>query len=383
MTMGNMQYGMNNNAGSDLTALTSTATSASTATSGTLNVDNTAASQPAIVGRGIREGHGVFGESNGHFVIEGHDFDGAGVFGQNIGGGHGVRGVSDGIGVVGLGGGAGVVIGTGQGVVGIGASTGVEGNSDLGDGVDGFSGQRNGVQGVSGSRVASGVYGENLSGGGFGVAGRSNVPAGAFGAAVFGDNTAGGPAGLFKGIVIVAGTLSVIGTTNLIGTIFKPGGGFRIDHPLDAPNSYLQHSFVESPDMMNVYNGNVTTDADGNAVIELPSYFEALNRDFRYQLTVIGQFAQAIVAEEVRDNHFSIRTDKPNVRVSWQVTGIRQDAWANAHRVEVEQAKPDDERGRYLAPEEHGQPATAGLYYTEVTPTEGPPMSTKSRLRGE
>jgi hypothetical protein len=118
-------------------------------------------------------------------------------------------------------------------------------------------------------------------------------------------------------------------------------------------------------------------------VIELPSYFEALNRDFRYQLTVIGQFAQAIVTEEVRDNHFSLRTDKPNVRVSWQVTGIRQDAWANAHRVEVEQAKPDDERGRYLAPEEHDQPATAGLYYAEVTPTEGPPMSTKSMLRAE
>jgi hypothetical protein len=368
MTMGNMQYGMNNNAGSDLTTLTSTSTPAvaSTATSGTLNVANTAASQPAIVGRGIREGHGVFGESNGHFVFEGPDFDGAGVFGQNIGGGNGVRGVSDGIGVVGTGG-----------------DTGVVGDSGRGDGVDGFSDQRNGVQGVSASRGASGVYGENMSGGGFGVAGRSNVPAGASGAAVFGDNTVGGPAGLFKGIVIVSGTLSVIGTTNLIGTVFKPGGGFRIDHPLDAPNSHLQHSFVESPDMMNVYNGNVTTDADGNAVIELPSYFEALNRDFRYQLTVIGQFAQAIVAEEVRDNHFSLRTDKPNVRVSWQVTGIRQDAWANAHRVEVEQAKPDDERGRYLAPEEHGQPATAGLYYTEVTPTEGPPMSTKSRLRGE
>jgi len=267
--------------------------------------------------------------------------------------------------------GGGVVDGTGIGVFGVGASTGVVGQSDLGDGVDGFSGQRNGVQGVSGSRVASGVYGENMSGGGFGVAGRSNVPPRGVGAAVFGDNIAGGLAGLFSGRV------------DVIGALGKLGGGFRIDHPLDAPNSYLQHSFVESPDMMNVYNGNVTTDDDGNAMVELPSYFEALNRDFRYQLTVIGQFAQAIVTEEVRDNRFGVRTDKPNVRVSWQVTGIRQDAWANAHRVEVEQAKPDDERGRYLAPEEHGQPATAGLYYAGVTPTERPLMSAGPRLRAE
>ena len=50
--------------------------------------------------------------------------------------------------------------------------------------------------------------------------------------------------------------------------------------------------------MMNIYNGNVITDANGEAVVALPEWFEALNRDFRYQLTVIGQFAQAIVAEK-------------------------------------------------------------------------------------
>jgi hypothetical protein len=296
------------------------------------------------VGRGTNQGHGVAGYSNGCGFPE-NCYDGAGVYGENTGTGYGVRGYSPGVGVGGYGGGA---------------SPGMDGgNSSGGDGVDGFSSQRNGVQGMSRSRGASGVYGENMSGGGFGVAGRASGS----GTAVLGDNpAAGGFAGLFTGRVFVG------------GTIFKTGGGFRIDHPLDAPNSYLHHSFVESPDMMNVYNGNVTTDADGNALVELPSYFEALNRDFRYQLTVIGQFAQAIVAEEVRDNRFNIRTDKPNVRVSWQVTGIRQDPWANAHRVEAEQAKPDDERGRYLAPEEHGQPATAGLYYAEATTPEEPRM---------
>ena len=110
------------------------------------------------------------------------------------------------------------------------------------------------------------------------------------------------------------------------GTLSKAGGSFKIDHPLDPANKCLYHSFVESPDLMNIYNGNVTTDAEGNAVVTLPDWFEVLNRDFRYQLTVIGQFAQAIVASKVANRQFSTWTDKPDVEVSWQVTGIRQDA---------------------------------------------------------
>ncbi len=94
----------------------------------------------------------------------------------------------------------------------------------------------------------------------------------------------------------------------------------------------------------------------GNATIELPGYFSALNRDFRYQLTVIGEFAQAIVAQEVHNNRFTIRTNKPRVKVSWQVTGIRQDAYANAHRIQIEEDKPAEERRHYLHPEIFGQP---------------------------
>ena len=119
--------------------------------------------------------------------------------------------------------------------------------------------------------------------------------------------------------------------------------------------------------MMNVYNGNVRTDADGYATVTLPDWFEALNRDFRYQLTVIGQFAQAIVASEIEENRFVIRTNLGNVKVSWQVTGIRQDAWANGHRIPVEQDKPDDERGTYLNPEAFGQPAELGLEHLQET----------------
>jgi hypothetical protein len=138
---------------------------------------------------------------------------------------------------------------------------------------------------------------------------------------------------------------------------------FKIDHPLDPENKYLYHTAVESPDMMNVYNGNVVTDGGGYATVSLPEWFEALNRDFRYQLTVIGQFAQAIVAEEVRNNAFVIRTDRPNVKVSWQVTGIRQDAFANRYRVPVEEEKAAEDRGRYLHPAAFGAPDELGIGY--------------------
>ena len=165
-----------------------------------------------------------------------------------------------------------------------------------------------------------------------------------------GENNAGvrGQAG-----TAIAGALAGLfeGNVNVTGSLSKGGGSFQIDHPLDPENKYLFHSFVESPDMMNIYNGNVVTDSFGYAEVELPDYFEALNIDFRYQLTVIGTFAQAIVAEEISDNRFVIATDQPEVKVSWQVTGIRDDAWARANRIEVEVPKPEHARGQYLHPE--------------------------------
>jgi hypothetical protein len=154
---------------------------------------------------------------------------------------------------------------------------------------------------------------------------------------------------------------SFYGNVSIDGNLSKLGGSFKIDHPLDPANKYLSHSFVESPDMMNIYNGNVVTDNNGNAVVPLPEWFETLNRDFRYQLTVIGQFAQAIVTSKVTNNQFSIKTDKPSVEVSWQVTGIRQDPWANAHRIPVEEEKNARERGHYIRPEFYGAPEEASI----------------------
>lgn len=157
------------------------------------------------------------------------------------------------------------------------------------------------------------------------------------------------------GIYAYASTAATLnGNVNIDGNLTKSSGSFKIDHPLDPENKYLQHSFVESPDMMNIYNGNITTDEDGYAEVVMPDYFEALNMEFRYQLTVIGEFAQAIIKEEIQGSKFSVMTDKPNVKVSWMVTGIRQDRWANEHRIQVEVDKPDEERGYYIAPELYG-----------------------------
>ncbi len=144
------------------------------------------------------------------------------------------------------------------------------------------------------------------------------------------------------------------GDVNVTGTVFMPAKVSRIDHPLDPENKYLQHSDVQSPDMINVYTGNAVTDTEGNATVTLPDYFSAVNSDFRYQLTVVGQFAQAIISEEIHNNRFSIKTDLPSVKVSWQVTAIRDDLYARANRAAAVVVKPAHEAGKYLHPELYG-----------------------------
>jgi hypothetical protein len=153
------------------------------------------------------------------------------------------------------------------------------------------------------------------------------------------------------------------GNVHVNGTLSKTAGSFRIDHPLDPEGEYLQHSFVESPDMMNVYNGNVALDGSGEAWVELPDWFEALNRDFRYQLTCIGGFAPVYIAERIRDNRFKIGGGEPGMDVSWQVTGVRHDPYAEANRIRVEVPKGPNEVGKYVSPEVYGHPVEDGLGY--------------------
>jgi hypothetical protein len=322
---------------------------------------------------------------------------GYGMYGQNnatTGNAYGVGGESlstTGVGVIGT-----VLATTGRnyGVYGSSASPqgiGVHGDGNLSGGV-GVSGTTSGITqyGVYGQNIgttgpAYGVYGETFSyqgygitginmatsgiGGGAGVYGNSLNPGGvgvmanatAGGTALVAAANPGGYAAQLTGNVYMIGNLGIQGDLQVSGSIAKGSGSFKIDHPLDPANKYLSHSFVESPDMMNVYNGNVTTDNQGTATVILPDYFEALNGEFRYQLTVIGQFAQAMVSQKIANNRFVIRTDKPSVEVSWQVTGIRHDAYAQAHRIPVEEEKPAAEQGYYLHPDAFGQPESKSI----------------------
>jgi hypothetical protein len=147
------------------------------------------------------------------------------------------------------------------------------------------------------------------------------------------------------------------GDVDIDGTLFANTKDFKIDHPLDPANKYLVHASVESSEMMNIYTGNAVTDDLGLATIKLPGWFEAENADFRYQLTTIGRDAHAWIAKKVSNGSFQIATNATNVEVSWQITAIRQDAYAKAHPIIVEQQKPTVERGFYQHPELYGQPA--------------------------
>jgi hypothetical protein len=125
---------------------------------------------------------------------------------------------------------------------------------------------------------------------------------------------------------------------------------------------------VESPDMMNIYNGIVTLDGQGSAVVEMPEWFGALNRDFRYTLTAIGSPAPKLfIKDELKGNCFRIAGGKRGQRVSWQITGIRQDSYANAHRIPTEEAKPAAEQGTYLHPELFGKGAERAVVGANVS----------------
>jgi len=324
-----------------------------------------AANTPGVLGTSTTGGSGVVGFVGDATGVVGNSITGAGVQGIS-GSGNGLEGES--FGVNGSPPAAGVF---GQsdtyGVRGVsGPGKGVLGESQTGPGVKGMSTQEAGVRGLSTSftgvlgttlGAASGVTGFQFSAEeGSGVLGESIVGAGVDGVGLRGIGVRGEGelyAGMFLGNVCVTGSVS------------KGGGGFAIDHPLDPSDRYLRHSFVESPDMLNVYNGNVTTDANGDAHVGLPDYFEALNQDFRYQLTVIGQFAHAIVAQEIANNRFTIKTDRPQVKVSWQITGVRRDPWAVANRIAVEEEKDATDRGRYLHPELWGKSKEARIHRSQ------------------
>jgi len=229
-------------------------------------------------------------------------------------------------------------------------------NNDTGGSGIGVYGQQNGYgYGVRGTApYGRGVYGSSSTG--FGVWGTSASGYGVYGSSfssygVYGSSGSS-YAGYFNGPVKITG-----------GCTGCAGAALRIDHPLDPAHKYLQHSTVVSPQMKDIYDGVVTTTVNGFATVRLPRYFQALNRSFRYQLTSLSGLQEVAVAKEIAHNRFTIQSEKPRSKVSWQVTGIRHDRYANAHPIKAVVPKAKADQGKYLHPELYGKPKSAGIGY--------------------
>ena len=329
-----------------------------------------------VIGRSVGYSYsnskiGVLGESDSGVGVEGFSSSGVGMWGSSY----------SGLAVIGISYTGAAVMGSSNSNFGVWGGSldyiGVSGASDTSTGVDGISRSGDGVVGQSLGIKTYGVRGRCDNG--YGVYGGSKIGYGVVGFSNSGYGVMGfthsGYAAYLGGNVVITGNLQ------------KGGGSFKIDHPLDPANKYLHHSFVESPDMKNVYDGMVALDNKGEAEIELPDWFGALNKDFRYQLTAIGAPGPNLyIAEEISDtstttnyssdssssnqnnnnnsndsSNFKIAGGTSGMKVSWQVTGIRKDPWANANRIRVEEDKPAKERGYYIYPDLYGQPEEKGI----------------------
>lgn len=133
-------------------------------------------------------------------------------------------------------------------------------------------------------------------------------------------------------------------TFSITGSVSKGAGTLVIDHPLDPENKLLYHSFVESPDSMNQYNGIASLDASGEALVQLPDYFEALNTDFTYQFFPLhAAMPDLYIKQKIQNNAFVIGGGTPGGEISWMVTGVRHDPYILAYPIIPEVAKGPDQ----------------------------------------
>ena len=155
------------------------------------------------------------------------------------------------------------------------------------------------------------------------------------------------------GKVVVGGDFTALGVK-----------AFTMDYPLDPTNKTLMHAAIESNEVLNSYSGNATTNSSGKITVTLPEYFEAINKDFRYQLTVVGgSFAQAIISKEVNNNQFEIASNQPNIKVSWEVKGVRNDKRMQQNPFTAVAEKAAKDKGKYIDTKAWGVSETKGIGY--------------------
>jgi len=223
------------------------------------------------------------------------------------------------------------------------------------------------------------IGGTNFSGG-IGVVGAASAVAGV-GVYGYAPATSGANYGVM-GQATGTGTsygLYSVGRTGASGT-----KSFRIDHPQDPTNKYLLHYSAEGPEPLNIYSGNIVTDERGYATVNLPTYFDDINTDLRYQLTVIDSknsddFVLAKVVQEEAHNQFVIRTSAPNAKVSWRVEARRNDRFVQKYGAPVEVEKEGRERGTYQDPKLYDAPAEMGMMYQAPSKAKSAPAQIRRR----
>ena len=337
---------------------------------------------------------GVYGYSDVNYAVHGETEgytgygDKIGVFGESIS-----YVGSNGIGVAGLGSHfGGEFKGPYRGVIGISTSTetgtgvygeaqatsgtayGLYGESNSSEGIGVYGEGRDGVWGETSDAGGWGVYGNttSTSGGTRGVHGRSVSTSGhgVYGYAyatsgtnygVFGrTNSPSGFGGYFSGDVHVTGNLS------------KGGGSFVIDHPLDPENKLLRHNFVESPDHLLIYQGKAMLDSRGEAIVELPVYFQALTveTEATIQLTPVGRPFLSGVEWNPGFQSFTVFGDGGR-QVFWEVLAKRDDPVIHQLARPVEEEKgPDNKlcnKGQLLYPTAYGFPESFGRDFRPQT----------------
>jgi hypothetical protein len=299
------------------------------------------------------ETYGVWGESSSP--------DGRGVYGLAIatsGTTYGVFGVSNSPAGTGVYGRAFATSGYTYGVTGLSSSpdgVGVLGYATAttgftyGGSFESSSPDGVGVRGVAFATSGNtyGVFGRSSSTEGVGVRGMATATSG-FNFGIYGESWSSSGYGVYSN-----------GRTGATGT-----KSFQIDHPLAPETHFLNHFCTEAPEPLNAYSGVVVLDARGEAWVQLPDYFDRINRDPRYILTPVGApMPNLHVAVEIQNNRFKIAGGVAGKKVSWRVEAIRNDRWVQEYGYQTEQEKPKEYQGKYLHPELFGQPKERGIFY--------------------
>lgn len=250
----------------------------------------------------------------------------------------------------------------------------------------------NGVSGKSAANQGYAVFGNNTATPGGTVNTNAVGVAGLGGIGVLGQTTQGTLAGVLGqnfATTVVDDNAAILGQSNSgagvigsnidlsyfgvisIGDFAATGvKNFMIDHPMDPQNKYLKHFSIESDQVLNVYRGNITLDANGEAVATLPHYFQAININFSYQLTAVGTPAPGVyVKEEITTgNTFKISGGNPGQKISWVVYAERNDPYLQQHpeKRATEVDKRENLKGTYTHPQLYGQPASKASIPTQA-----------------